>query len=74
MSKEYYVVSYDAGAAKLITQRLNDKQVIDYLEEKVELLEKILNNLKQFYGEEYYEASKELNEFLARNKIAIREK
>lgn len=54
---------------KVYIVKLEDSQIIAYLEDRVEQLEKVLNRLKQYCGSEYIEASIELEEFLKKNKI-----
>lgn len=48
---------------------MSKDEIIDFLENKIEALERTLKVLENYYGEEYLEAAKELEEFLQEKKV-----
>jgi len=77
LSNEYYapvVPTWEnRDTQKVEFKRASRDEVIKYLEAKVKLLEDALYGLRDYYGEDYYQATKELEMFLKESRVIVKE-
>jgi len=57
---------------KTVTIRMSDREIINFLEKKNELMEKTLKIVKEYAPEEYINASIELENYLNENRVSIK--